>query len=189
MTVWNVFVITFLIFPGNYLIGLPSYNRFASTIEPNNCKSLTDTSDVCQRYMDGQNKLKHFTYIFNVFVFMQIFNEINCRKIGIQDFNVFDKFFHNFYFLAIVIGTVALQILFNYYFPSLINVVRLSKSEWGGCIVMGASPLLISIILKLTPTRWVELVPTTKYMDENEVPEDNKVLSTWNKINAGQNQS
>jgi len=101
--------------------------------------------------LDGQNKLKHFTYIFNVFVFLQIFNEINCRKIGIHDFNVFDKFFHNFYFLAIVLGTFALQIIFNYFFPELINVVRLTKSEWGACIVAGSSPLLISFILKLTP--------------------------------------
>ena len=75
------------------MIGLPSYDRYANTMLEN---------------VDGQYKLKHFTYIFNVFVFLQIFNEINCRKIGIQDFNVFDKFFHNFYFLAITIGTFSL---------------------------------------------------------------------------------
>jgi hypothetical protein len=31
------------------------------------------------------------------------------------------------------------------------SVTRLSRSEWGGCIVIGATPLIISFILKLTP--------------------------------------
>jgi hypothetical protein len=50
------------------------------------------------------------------------------------------------------------------------SVSRLTKSEWGGCIVIGASPLIISFILKLTPTSWVELVPTSKYVNEDMAP-------------------
>ena len=101
-----------------------------------------------------------------------------------HDFNVFDKFFHNFYFLAIVVGTFSLQIIFNYFFPELINAVRLTKSEWGACIVAGASPLLISIILKLTPQSWVDMVPTSKFINEDQSPKDNKVLNAWNKLNG-----
>ena len=37
----------------------------------------------------GENKAKMFTYIFNIFVMMQLGNQVNCRQIGAKDFNVF----------------------------------------------------------------------------------------------------
>ena len=64
------------------------------------------------------------------------------------------------------------------------DYTKLTKSEWGACIVAGSSPLLISLILKVTPARWVELVPTSKFVNEDHSPKDNKVLSAWNKLNA-----
>jgi len=43
--------------------------------------------------VDGVNvpteKCRHFTMIFNTFVFMQVFNEINSRKLAAYDYNVF----------------------------------------------------------------------------------------------------
>ena len=35
---------------------------------------------------------------FNIFVYMQIFNEINCRKLKSDEYNVFADFFNNFLF-------------------------------------------------------------------------------------------
>jgi len=34
----------------------------------------------------------HFTLFFNTFVFMQLFNEINCRKLRCDEWNVFTNF-------------------------------------------------------------------------------------------------
>ena len=48
-----------------------------------------------------------FTMIFNTFVFMQIFNEINARKIKDKEFNVFENFFNNPLFLVIEVVTIA----------------------------------------------------------------------------------
>jgi hypothetical protein len=67
------------------------------------------------------------------------------------------------------------------------NVTRLTKSEWGACIAAGSTPLLISLILKVTPARWVELVPTSKFVNEDNSPKDNKVLSAWNNLNQDKN--
>jgi len=53
------------------------------------------------------------------------------------------------------------------------NVTRLTKSEWGACIAAGSTPLLISLILKVTPARWVELVPTSKFVNEDNSPKNN----------------
>ena len=51
----------------------------------------------------------HLTIMFNTFVFMQIFNEINSRKVHGQR-NVFAGIFDNWIFVSIWIGTVAVQV-------------------------------------------------------------------------------
>ena len=53
---------------------------------------------------------QHFTMIFNTFVMMTLFNEINARKIHGQR-NVFTGLFTNHVFVLIWIGTFAAQVL------------------------------------------------------------------------------
>ncbi|KAF3859906.1 hypothetical protein F7725_000161 [Dissostichus mawsoni] len=53
---------------------------------------------------------EHYTIIFNTFVLMQLFNEINARKIH-GERNVFDGIFANPIFCTIVLGTFAVQIV------------------------------------------------------------------------------
>lgn len=55
---------------------------------------------------------EHYTIIFNTFVLMQLFNEINARKIH-GERNVFDGIFSNPIFCSIVLGTFAVQVRFN----------------------------------------------------------------------------
>uniref|UniRef100_A0A8C7CN49 Calcium-transporting ATPase n=1 Tax=Oncorhynchus kisutch TaxID=8019 RepID=A0A8C7CN49_ONCKI len=52
---------------------------------------------------------EHYTIIFNTFVLMQLFNEINARKIH-GERNVFDGIFRNPIFCSIVFGTFAIQV-------------------------------------------------------------------------------
>jgi len=40
---------------------------------------------------------------------MQIFNEINSRKLGAREFNVFKGFFTNGLFLFIIFATIGVQ--------------------------------------------------------------------------------
>lgn len=40
-------------------------------------------------------------------------------------------------------------------FPGLTATVPLSRSEWGACVAVGATPLLVSAALKITPVAWV----------------------------------
>jgi len=55
-------------------------------------------------------QIKLFTYIFNVFIFLQLFNEIACRKIGKREFNLLDNFFSNLYFILVLVGTFTFQV-------------------------------------------------------------------------------
>jgi len=52
---------------------------------------------------------QHFTIIFNAFVMMTLFNEINARKIHGQR-NVFDGLGRNVVFVGIWIGTFLAQV-------------------------------------------------------------------------------
>lgn len=52
---------------------------------------------------------EHYTLIFNTFVMMQLFNEINARKIH-GERNVFDGIFRNPIFCSIVFGTFVVQV-------------------------------------------------------------------------------
>ncbi|XP_064130968.1 plasma membrane calcium-transporting ATPase 2 isoform X10 [Loxodonta africana] len=53
---------------------------------------------------------EHYTIIFNTFVMMQLFNEVNARKIH-GERNVFDGIFRNPIFCTIVLGTFAIQVI------------------------------------------------------------------------------
>uniref|UniRef100_A0AAY4DZW3 Calcium-transporting ATPase n=1 Tax=Denticeps clupeoides TaxID=299321 RepID=A0AAY4DZW3_9TELE len=53
---------------------------------------------------------EHYTIVFNVFVMMQLFNEINARKIH-GERNVFEGIHRNLIFCSVVLGTFALQLI------------------------------------------------------------------------------
>lgn len=55
----------------------------------------------------------HYQYnavIVNTFIFMTMVNQINCRKLGSKEFNVFNTLFNNFYFILIFCSVIAAQV-------------------------------------------------------------------------------
>lgn len=61
----------------------------------------------------------------------------------------------------------------------------MNKGEWGACIALGSTNLLIGALLKLTPEAWVERVnKSTQGMIDEDRHVDNKVLQAWNKKDA-----
>lgn len=52
---------------------------------------------------------EHYTIVFNTFVMMQLFNEINARKIH-GERNVFEAIYRNPIFCTVVLGTFAAQV-------------------------------------------------------------------------------
>lgn len=109
---------------------------------------------------------------------MQVFNQVNCRKIGRKDFKVFEKIFHNYFFLAVIIGVTTMQVVMVQFFPAISQTTPMTRSQWGACIAVGSSPLVMSMILKLTPDTWVKKLGTVLLNEDEEV--DSAVLSAWN---------
>lgn len=154
---------------------------------PDNCseypKALLEgqgSAKACKEYRQSAAKGTLLTYVFNTFVFLQIFNLINSRKIGIDDKNVLESFFHNFYFLMALFGMMIVQVILVQYLYWVISATPLSsRSEWGAALTVGSSVLLISFILKLTPKAWVEKIPDI--VDENTKPK-NTIVDQANRL-------
>lgn len=121
----------------------------------------------------GQHKKMHMTLVYNTFVWMCIFNMMNCRVVGVRDFNVFANFTASWTYIAVLIFIIVIQVLATgdcgawNTLPHLFVTSEISWSDQYTCIVSAATVLLASFILKLTPEEWFTKHIVT--IDENKV--------------------
>ena len=92
--------------------------------------------------------------MFQTFVFMQLFNQINARKLGEREFNVFADFFNNWMFLAIFIFTFAIQMVIVEFGGRYMRAYPLSMKDNGICAAIASFTLVWGLILKFVPARW-----------------------------------
>ena len=92
---------------------------------------------------------KHYSIFFNVFVLMQVFNEINARKLKPEETNVFENFFNNPMFLIIIISTIIIQLTMVKYGGKSMKTVELTFNENLLCIILGSSSLISGLFIKL----------------------------------------
>lgn len=133
------------------------------------------------RFFNGDiplNKAIHYTILFNTFIYMQIFNEINCRMVGAKQFNVFHNLQRNWVFISIVAGTAVLQYFFVQHFGQLMRVAPLTDRQHAACMLWGVSTLLVSVLLKLTPEAWSKKIPIR--VDEDADASDSALVSLYN---------
>jgi P-type Ca2+ transporter type 2B len=90
----------------------------------------------------------HFTLIFHTFVFMQVFNEINSRKLGDKEFNVLQGFFNNSLFIVVIILTIVVQCLMVEYGGQSMRTIPLSWEHHAICIGIGAFSLIWGLLVK-----------------------------------------
>ncbi|XP_044008553.1 plasma membrane calcium-transporting ATPase 2 isoform X5 [Aphidius gifuensis] len=95
---------------------------------------------------------QHFTIIFNTFVMMTMFNELNARKIHGQR-NVFQGVFTNPIFYTIWIGTCLSQVVIIQFGGMAFSTAPLSVEQWLWCIFFGVGTLLWGQIVTTFPTR------------------------------------
>ncbi|XP_072814217.1 plasma membrane calcium-transporting ATPase 3 isoform X2 [Vicugna pacos] len=94
---------------------------------------------------------EHYTIIFNTFVMMQLFNEINARKIH-GERNVFDGIFSNPIFCTIVLGTFAIQIVIVQFGGKPFSCSPLSTEQWLWCLFVGVGELVWGQVIATIPT-------------------------------------
>jgi Ca2+-transporting ATPase len=88
--------------------------------------------------------------VFNVFVWMQIFNALNNRRLD-NRFNVFEGITHNWFFVVILCIMIGGQTLIIFVGGVAFKVTRLNGPQWGYSIVLGALSLPVGVIVRLIP--------------------------------------
>lgn len=103
---------------------------------------------------------------------------INCRVVGAKDLNPFEHIFDNFTFFVVFCAICLIQLSTTVWFNFLFDTAVLSRLMYAESILWGASSLLISVLIKLTPEAWVEKLPVK--IDEGQVlGTDNALMKVY----------
>ena len=97
------------------------------------------------------------TVVFNTYVWMQVFNQVNCRGLD-RDLNVFSGLHQNLLFLLITAITVGGQIIIIFFGGAAFSVVRLDGPQWALSIVLGLLSIPFGVIVRLllrVPCGWI----------------------------------
>ncbi len=88
------------------------------------------------------------TAIFNIFMFLQLFNAFNSRELG--SVSIVKNFKSNKFMLIVFTVTMVLQIIFSQFLGGVFNTVPLSVFGWLKVIITAFSIILISEFAKLS---------------------------------------
>ena len=110
--------------------------------------------------------------VFNSFVFCQIFNQLNCRRLD-RKYNVLEGFFRNYYFMGIFAIMVGGQVLILYVGGAAFQVVRLGGRDWAISLIIGLLALPLGALIRTLPTEPFHrlLIKLRVYDDPNKLPE------------------
>lgn len=112
-------------------------------------------------------KCLHFTYIFQTFVFMQVFNQINAKKIELGELNIFKGIFNNMLFVWITILTFIIQMGMVEYGGKFVKAYPLKTNENLVCLIIGAMELLVGVLIKFLPLSLFQCIT----LDEKPISE------------------
>lgn len=136
---------------------------------------IAQNPDLSLKEGEATNKTYLYTMVFQSFVFMQLFNQINARKLGARDFNVFAGFFNNWIFLFITVLTFAVQVCITEFGGRALRAVPLSWEENLICLAIGSFTLIWGVIIKL-------ILPPSLFkglaMKEEELNDQEEAAST-----------
>jgi magnesium-transporting ATPase (P-type) len=119
----------------------------------------------------------HYSMIFNVFVMMTKFNEVNMRKLA-NERNVFHGIFDNPIFWYVIIITMVAQIILIEFGGIAFGTAGLTVSQWFICIAFGAGTMIWHQIVIFIPVHWIPNGDET----ENVQPDQHDGLKRGNSL-------
>ncbi|KAL8707184.1 MAG: hypothetical protein Q9220_007751 [cf. Caloplaca sp. 1 TL-2023] len=90
------------------------------------------------------------TMVFNTFVWMQIFNEFNNRRLD-NKFNIFEGVLRNYFFIGINCIMVGGQIMIVFVGGKAFQIKRIDGTQWAVCILCALPCLLWAVVLRCIP--------------------------------------
>ena len=102
---------------------------------------------------DNVDPERHFTMVFNLFVFMEMFNEINSRRIN-NEWNVCERLGENTMFLFILILSIVLQLFIIEVGGAFFSTKPLTLAEILFCVCCGVLSLPLYQLARTVPADW-----------------------------------
>jgi len=100
------------------------------------------------------------TMIFNIFVWMQIANAFNNRRLD-NRFNIFEGIQRNLLFVGIIGIMIGGQVLIVFVGGKALSTTPLTGAEWGYSILFGCLTFPIGVIIRLIPDEMIRaLIPS-----------------------------
>jgi len=121
------------------------------------CPYVAATATTAAHYDCHHQTLELNGFIFNTFVMMQVFSEINCRRIS--DINVFANIHKSSIFCGIIVLTVGVQTLFieavgaTVVGPA-IGFVDQTPKQWLISMIIGVIVLPVGTLTRFLPLQW-----------------------------------
>ncbi|KAF9365501.1 hypothetical protein BGX34_009744 [Mortierella sp. NVP85] len=127
--------------------------------------------------LDSKNQLVLHTMIFNTFVFLQVFNELNCRRID-DAFNVFKHLNNNKVFILVQTLVVTVQFAIIQFGGRAFKTTPLTAQQWLLTVLIGALSLPVGVLLRLLPAKIIPnaIIP---HVDEERQPLINPGRMRW----------
>ncbi|KAL2828597.1 hypothetical protein BJY01DRAFT_255299 [Aspergillus pseudoustus] len=111
-----------------------------------------------QNFLDYADEYRR-SIVFNTFVWMQVFNEFNNRRLD-NRFNIFAGLHRNWFFIGINCIMVGCQIVIAFYGGAAFSIVAIEGEQWAICILVAAISLPWAICIRLFPDAWFEAIAT-----------------------------
>lgn len=133
---YQIIVIMILLFAGPELLGIPPGH-------------LVEKEGGLGEGWKKQNS-QHYTLIFNAFVWMQLFNEVNCRNLK-GEFNVFKGIHRNPLFVGILLATAVVQVILVQFGELVFHTAPggLGGRDWGISLGVGVLSLPVQQVLNV----------------------------------------
>jgi magnesium-transporting ATPase (P-type) len=131
-SVFQIILLTIILFYGDVIFGVPSDRELSHSV----------WNDV-----NGY----HFTIFFNIFVFMQVFNSLNSRKLKKSEKNIFANISNNPIYIIIQIVTVIGQITIVTIGGRAMRTHPLTLGQHLKCALISSGTLVIGFLAKFLP--------------------------------------
>jgi P-type Ca2+ transporter type 2B len=131
-SIFQIILLTVILFYGDVIFGVPSDRELSHSI------------------WNNQNGY-HFTIFFNIFVFLQVFNSLNSKKLKKSEKNVFENISNNPIYILIQVVTVIGQVVIVTIGGRAMRTHPLTLWQHLACGLIASLSLVIGFLAKLLP--------------------------------------
>jgi Ca2+-transporting ATPase len=121
------------------------------------------------------------TLVFNTFVFAQIFNSVNCRRLD-NKLNIFEGILRNRYFIVITLIEIGGQVLIVFVGGAAFQVTPIPAREWGISLALGFVSIPLGVLIRCIPTPPFEraFIKLRIMSPDKVLPTDRPETAEWN---------